>query len=225
MTLPKATLRTTCLAAALLFAGASQAALTEYNTQASFLGAVLASGTDNFNSLAQGTPISGPLARTAGSFSYSVNATLTDATGVYNNPFYNVGPAGDTWLSSDSALATITFSGFGPGVTAIGGSFFPTNLAGAVTAGSVTLVATDSAGSVTRTLLNPTASTFWGVASDTSLVSLTLIAVNGAGSTTNNFFPAVNDLVLGSAVPEPQTWALLVAGMLAIGGAVRRRQR
>ncbi len=223
MTLPKATVRTVCLAALALCASASQAAITEYSSLATFQSAVLVTGTDSFNDLTRGVVLPGPLNRTAGAFGYVANATVTDAGGNFANPFYNVGSAADTWLSTDSALATIRFTGFGANVNAIGGAFFPTSLAGVVTPASVTLVATDLAGSVTRTLVNTSESSFWGFVSNTTLVSLTMVAVNSTGTTTTNFFPAVNNLVLASAVPEPQTWALLMAGVLALG-ALRRRQ-
>lgn len=46
---------------------------------------------------------------------------------------------------------------------------------------------------------------------------------SSAGAVLDDF--TYDDAPLVSAVPEPETWALLIAGMAAIGGALRRRRR
>lgn len=221
---PLALLRPVSLAAALLLAGTAQAAITEYNTLAGFQAAVLSSGTDGFDNLPRGSFVAPPLSRSAGSFAYQANATVSDALGTYPDGFFNQGTVADVWLSTDSALATITFSNFGPGTNAIGGSFFLTNSAGAALGtGQITLVATDASGSVTRTLAAPGASSFYGFVSDVALVSLTVTAVATASTTVNNW-PTVNNLVLATVVPEPQTYALMLGGLLALGALARRRR-
>ena len=43
------------------------------------------------------------------------------------------------------------------------------------------------------------------------------------GSGEVNVFPALNNLTLAVAVPEPQTWALMLGGLALLGWAARRQ--
>lgn len=49
------------------------------------------------------------------------------------------------------------------------------------------------------------------------------IQVGGGSIVVNNQEPVVLTPGVVSAVPEPQTWALLLGGLLALGGVVARR--
>ena len=207
------------LAAWLCVAGAAQAAITVYDTEASFLAAVSAAGTDTFDDLDYTTTVNGPLTRTAGAHSYTAEA----------GPTSNFFPASDNgldvFLATNNRSDTITASGFSAGVSAVGGFFFGTDVNGMLTtATELTVSATDASGITTVPLLNPGAATFRGFISTGGLTSLTLWvgAVQGSGEL--GVFPALNNLTLAVAVPEPQTWALMLGGLALLGWAARRRQ-
>jgi hypothetical protein len=116
----------------------------------------------------------------------------------------------------------MTFASFTGGVAAIGGSFFASDITGAVLAGqSLTLTATDSFGrTLTQTLANASPASFLGFASNASLVSLVVSIAD------RDAFVSVDNLVLAAApVPEPETYAMLLAGLALIARAARRRPR
>jgi len=152
----------------------------------------------------------------AGPYGYVVSAP----SGLFGG-----GSAGNPWLSTNLSGAAMTFSSFTGGVAGIGGSFFASDLTGGVLAGqSLTLTATDSLGAtLTQTLANPGQSSFLGFASSGSLVSLVVSIAN------RDAFVAVDNLVLAApiaaAVPEPETYALLLAGLAVLGGLARRRRK
>ena len=210
------------LASAMCFAGSAQATFTVYTTQASYLAAISAPGVDNYNDLTI-APTGSPLNRTAGAYTYQAAAGPASA-------FYPAGTATDKWLATDNRTDTITFSNFSSTVRGVGGFFFRSDIAGAITTtpATLTLVATDGSGNNTQTLINPGMTTFLGFVSNGPITSLALyVGVQGVG--TAGVWPTVNDLTLGAApaagtVPEPTTWALMIAGFGLTGAAVRRRR-
>jgi hypothetical protein len=209
-------LRPLALAALLVAAGSSQAGITVYTTQASFLAAISNFATDTFDDLPTGpTQLeTSSIDRSAGAFTYtaSVGEDFSLATG---------GTASDVWLTTDPSNAVLTFDSFSSGVYAVGGFFFGSNSdGGALRRGSVTVTATDADGTITKTKRNPRSSNFYGFVSDSSLTSVTVSATSRGGS----MFPTVNNLTLAAAVPEPETYALLLSGLAIVGFIARRRR-
>src|SRR4051812_644359 len=148
--------------------GPAQAALTTFTSQSAFLGQLPNSGVDTFDNLARSL-VGDPLPRTAGTYSYTASAgPLSD--------FFPSGSGSDVWLATDNRFDTIQFSNFTSAVRGVGGLFFGTNESGLFTTVpyTVTVTATDAAGSVSQLLVNPTTTTFLGFVSTTSLTSLTV---------------------------------------------------
>ena len=212
MSSPRPLLAVTLAAALGAVSTASHAALTAFTTSASFAVATLASATDAFNLLPIDF-IASPSNRTIGPYSYVASAP---------GGLFGAGSAANPWLSTNLSGATLTFGSFGGGVSAIGGSFFGSDIAGAFLAGqNLTLTAMDSVGaSLTQTINNSIQTSFLGFASTGTLVSL---AVSIASP---NAFAAVDNLVLAQAapIPEPETYAMLLAGLATLATIGRRRR-
>ena len=212
MSSPRPLLAVTLAAALGAVSTASHAALTAFTTSASFAVATLASATDAFNLLPIDF-IASPSNRTIGPYSYVASAP---------GGLFGAGSAANPWLSTNLSGATLTFGSFGGGVSAIGGSFFGSDIAGAFLAGqSLTLTATDSVGaSLTQTINGATQTSFLGFASTGTLVTL---AVSIASP---NAFASVDNLVLAQAapIPEPETYAMLLAGLATLATIGRRRR-
>jgi PEP-CTERM motif-containing protein len=85
---------------------------------------------------------------------------------------------------------------------------------------------TDSFGVTSHTIINATTSSFIGFVSDGTITSLTVSAVQPAGSF---LWPTVDDLRLAqgltSAVPEPATWAMMILGFAGVGYMSYRRRK
>jgi hypothetical protein len=206
-------LKSICAAALLACSGAAFATPVAYTSLTSFMSVTSGAGTDTFDNVSITTSTSTPLARTAGVYGYT--ATATDGA------FFGAGSDPDHWLSTDSATASIVFSGFSSGVQAVGGFFFGSDVFGAYAPGSILLSATDATGTISQLITAASTTSFIGFLSSGGLTSLTVTAVEPGG----DFFlwPTVNSLVLSAAVPEPSTYALILAGLAALGWSVRRR--
>lgn len=206
-------------AALLIAAGASQATITVFTSQSAFLAAVSAPGVDTFDDLPLAS-VSSPLVRSAGSYGYTGTATTSLGT---TSLFFGGGTSADVWLSTRTATDTITFSAFTGGVRAAGGNFFASDSAGFFTSGNLTLTATDASGTITQTLTNATVTGFLGFVSNGPLTSITIAA---AQPVMGSVWPTVNNLTLATAVPEAQTYAMMLAGLgLGLMGFSARRRR
>ena len=86
------------------------------------------------------------------------------------------------------------------------------------------LTATDSAGSLTYTIVGSSLSGFVGFVSDATLVSLEVASVtpNAAGA---NLWPSADNVVLAIPVPvpEPESYALMLSGLALVSFLARRR--
>jgi len=200
------------LAATLLTASASQAAVTIYTSQATFNAATTAQGVDTFAGFSITSTTPSPINRSAGSYTYT--AACSTST------FFGAGTTGDPWLSSNIATDTITFNNFSGGAQAAGGNFFASNVSGAFTAGDVQLTATDASGIVSQAVIGATTSSFVGFVSDGALTSVTLASVQ---PTTGFLWPTADNFTLAmrANIPEPTTLGALAAA----GAMVLRRRR
>jgi hypothetical protein len=68
-------------------------------------------------------------------------------------------------------------------------------------------------------LLTSGAGNFVGFVSTGLLTSVTVNSSFGGGAP----FVTINDLTLAAPIPEPGTWALLLAGLGVVGSLARRR--
>lgn len=202
-------------AALLVIATASQAGLTVYTSQAAFLAATTAPGVDTYTGLSIIGSTPSPLIRTAGAYGYTAAVSTTS--------FFGAGTTANPWLSTNTATDSITFSTFTGGVQAIGGNFFGSDISGLFSAGDVTLVATDSLGATSsQTIVAATVSSFLGFVSTGSITSLVLSAVQPVSP----LWPTADNLTLArvAAVPEAQTYAMMLAGLGLMGFMARRRR-
>jgi hypothetical protein len=202
-------------AALLAIAGSSHAAITVVTSLAAFNAATVNPGTDTYTgfSITGGTP--SPITRNAGPYTYTADAGPAGT-------FFGAGTTANPWLSTNTATDTISFFGFTPGVVGLGGNFFGSNISGLFAAGDVVVTATDASGTVSQTIVNATTGSFLGFVSTTGLLSATVAAVQVPGA--SPLWPTVDNLVLASAVPEPGTYALMLAGVGVLGFMARRRR-
>ena len=200
-------LKPLCLAALLCASAAANADITVYTSQADFLAAVSAPGTDTYDDLTI-APYGLSLDRNAGAYGYTVSS---------DNGIWGAGGPTDYWLSNTTRTDSITFSNFSSGVNAFGGFFFASDIAGQyVPNGDLLLTAADGS-TLTYTLSGTTQNSFLGFISDSGLSSVTL-----QSSPIGNYWPTANNLVL-AAVPEPATYGMFLAGLGFLGVMARRR--
>lgn len=215
MNLKPLSLKSLTLAALLCTAAAAQADVAMYTDRAAFLAALTLPGTDTFNDLTI-TETGSPLSRSAGAYSYRASAGPV-------SDFFPAGSAADVWLATTVASDAITFSNFSAGLRAFGGNFFGSDVNGAFSPGrTMILTATDGTSARTVNLYNTTVNTFLGFISSNPLSSVTLRPDGVPG---NVYWVTANDVTMGvvNAVPEPETYGMLLAGLALVGYAARRR--
>lgn len=174
-----------------LASGAASAGITVYSSQVAFAAAVTSPGVDTYAGFSVTGSTPSPINRSAGAYTY---------VGRVPTSFFGAGSTGDPWLSTNTATETITFDTFAPGISAIGGLFFGSNISGLFQSGDITVVATDSGGAIsTQTITGATTTSFLGFVSDVQLVSLTVTAVQPASGF---LWPTVDNLTL-AVTPLP----------------------
>lgn len=215
------TFRISAVLAALVTASSAHAAITVYTTRVSFLAAVGSPvGVDTYNDLDFTAPLDTPIARTAGSFSY------TASVGPTSNFFPAGDVASDVWLATNNRTDTITLNGFSGGAAGVGGFFFRSDIGGfsSTTPATINVRATDSLGAiVTQAQINPATTSFLGFVSNGTISSLQVF-VGTQGTGTAGVWPTINDLTVAAAVPEPGAWAMMLGGLGLVGFMARRRK-
>ena len=207
--------------AALTFTGAAQAQLNFYSSQTAFQAATSATQVDTFNDLFWAA---GPqyLSRQVGPYSYYGYSLTPDAN--YSS-FYNAGTDADVWLSTDQSTDIISFQFQNNTVFAVGGYFFASDIDGNFLPGqSIKLDALDADGNeLVQIIDNATPNTFYGFASSSAITYFEISAVQPNGDVA---WATANDLTMGgvaAVVPEPASYALLIAGLGLVGLRARRR--
>jgi hypothetical protein len=177
----------------LLGAGfASASAINAYNTEGSFLAALYPGYyQENFGTFKTGTSLS----YSGAGFGY----TITDSSIVQT-----------TWgWLQEAGPNTITITFTSGNVTAIGGDFFAVNTLAQPKGTTDTLTFSDG---TTTTITTGTSSTsFTGYTFNTPITSMTVHAASSFPLAVR--WTALDDLIVGTAAPEPGTWTLLGAGM------------
>jgi hypothetical protein len=187
-------------------------ATATYTNQAAFLAATQPGYyLETFNSLPQFTQLASPLSFSSNGFSY--NATAPTAG------FFNIGPSGDTWLSTFHEFDPIIFNFTSNNVTSVGGFFFLTDLTGNAAGGTVTVTLNNGK---MFSITDASSTSFIGFTTGAPIQSLT---VTPPSSGADLIFATVNDFITGKAVPETGSSALLLGlgmvGLLGVGKASR----
>ncbi len=204
--------------AALAVAGsASHAALTFVTSLAAFNAGTALQGTDTFNGFSITGVTPSPITRSAGPYGYTADV---------EGGFFGAGTTANPWLSINLAGDTITFGSFTGGtlggITSIGGNFFGSDITGSFRLGDIVVTATDSTGAtLTQTIVGAQTTSFLGFISNARITSLTVASVTPDANGLV-VWPTIDNLVL--AVPEPGTYALMLAGLAAVGAIARRRK-
>lgn len=200
--------------AALLVGGAAQASVDVYNDEASFLAAIANYATDTFDDLLPTQSYDGPLVRSAGGISYTVSTSPDSPI------LYGAGSANDAWLSSNIASDFIVFEGFSQPVYAIGAYAFGSDINGLFQGTGITAARVTTAdGSTVDLTFRAGTDNYFGFVSTSAI---TMFEVKTLFRNANPVWPTVDDLTV-AAVPEPGTYAMLLAGLAAVGFMARRR--
>ncbi len=233
MTVAHFSVRLVAAAALVCASGASQAVAVVSTSLSTFTTATAGTGkTDTFGDqtinsyFGGGSPVlsavrSAPTAGGAGSFGYTLTSSnlSTDALN-FPSSLYVVPSAGFAGVSTTWYTDTLTFDTFTSPVYAFGAYFYGTNVLGELNSLGMTVTVTDTNNVVTTTTTaGGSLTNFVGFVSDTPLSSVVLSAT----APNTNLFVSADNIVL-SAVPEPGTWLLMLAGgAAALRLGARRR--
>jgi hypothetical protein len=205
------------LACGLLSASAAQAALTMYTSRTAFTSALSNVVSDAYDDLTAGATYLSPAVGALGSYGYTVAAP---------GGLYGAGTAPDVWLGTFDAVDSLSFGSFTGGVSGAGAEFFLTDAAGDFAAnGNFTVTGFDASGSLSLTFAFSSLTNFVGFISDAGGVTAVVVSNNQPGSTSaDSRFVTANNLTLGALdLPEPGTYALVLAALALLPLAGRRK--
>lgn len=231
-------------AAVMLLAGAAQAATTTFTDRTAFLAGLTSTIVDDYESPAYYLGIStsdmnavrgetqyGSVGGGANSFRFDQPSLLGKSYCVSSGAGCNSGIALDftgTSLSDSSGVDAVGFNLFDPASS----WYYPSIFTALVTFGDDSVAGYDLNANLGIGIFpdtTPAYARFFGVQSDLGIKSIWIPAsvrqyVDGPRS----FGVEIDNLTIGAvtaAVPEPATWAMMIAGFFAIGAAARRRGR
>ena len=198
-------LRPFALAATLWAVASSASAVTTiYTTSASFLAQVAPGSYTNTFTGAVDAALS--YSYSGGSFAYTVTAPPAG----FGDDVYLSG----TFIGNLYANASLTVTFTSGNVRAIGGNFYITNSSDAFVAAPITINLSDG----TTTTFSPgTAADYRGFVSTVSITSLVMLAPGASRYNT------IDNLTVGTPVPEPGSYALMALGLAAVLAARRKR--
>ena len=155
-------------------------------------------------------------------YTFSSNGFTYDASTPSTDTLFTVSPDSsnfsDIALSTASSATPITLTFTSGNVTAVGGSFFLTDFPGNAAAGTV-VVTLDDGTTQTLTGTSKDPEPFVGFTSNVPIASLTMT------TGVNFYFNTINNLVVGTAVPEPGMVALLLGAGLSSVALIKRRRK
>lgn len=220
MTISKPMMRSLA-AAALLTTGAAQAAVVMYTDEAAFQAALSQVGYDFFQDLKPGLQGVPNLDRQTigGQFSYTVSSQINgNADGLFV-----AGTQTDHWISTEFVDATLFLTAFSQGVTAVALYGVTSNPDGSPAPGNLMNVAACpldvNAACVGDSYISTT-----GDADFRGFISLGGFRFVSAWSDGTSAWPAISEVQIGNAVPEPGTYALALAALAGVGLRARRRR-
>jgi PEP-CTERM motif len=183
----------------MLFVGVAASANTvehTYSTESAFLSAIL----PEYYLQTFSTKTSGQSLSYSGD-GYSYTASVTGGLLPRLQTDYG-------WMQETNAGDTITITFKSGDVTAVGGDFFAVNLVAQPKSATITL---NFAGGPSETITSTTSTTaFTGFTFEKPLTSMT---ITPQSSILAARYAALDNLVIGTAAPEPGTWMLLSAGV------------
>jgi hypothetical protein len=197
----------TVFALSAVAAAAASAATTVYTSPAAF-GLMLAPGAYLETFTQDEVDIGALFSYSGNGFSYDVTADGGAST-VYRS---------GTIIGNNLPNLSLTFTFTSGNVTAVGGQFFIANISDVFQPVSVTLTLND--GTTVSYLPPGVAGAFRGFTSTVPIASLTM----SAPPLTGQFYNSVDNLVVGSMIPEPGTTAMMALGLLGLLGVARRRR-
>lgn len=157
---------------------------------------------------AVGTNILAP----GGAVSYGNLASLTYTLYGYNGPAYSFTP------TSAPSLTTSVVLGSGSSTS---GTFFGTSMNGTVTSATATVNSATFAKSSTAGTFFTTPASFYNMAAASFTNDLSTISTTSTGFVVNGGGGSLH--FVAAAVPEPETYALMLGGLAAVGFVARRR--
>lgn len=205
---------------AVFMAGAAQATVTTYTDRDTFNASTINQTVDTFGN-APGSTYVGAAPYVRDGFVMTVNDVwLFNVNPSVTDYYYNWG-SGNVLAIKQFGQLTITFDSpvyaFGFDLGTFNDDGDPSTPAGqpSTVYGFPVFISTGQVDAVVATFDIPTLS-FFGARSSTPFTSVTI--------TSGNNFTIIDNVTLAAVVPEPATWAMLIAGFGLVGAASRRRR-